>query len=214
MNYNSHRGKRALDLLLASSAIAVLSPLLLALAVLVRILLGRPVLFQQRRPGLHGILFTCLKFRTMQDTRDSGANLHPDAERLTRFGRFLRQTSLDELPELINVLRGDMSLVGPRPLLAKYLPRYTSFQNRRHEVKPGITGWVQVNGRNSLTWGQKFELDVWYVDHWSLSLDLKILWMTLVSVVRSEGISHPGHVTMPEFLGSEGERQEQWNQQT
>lgn len=202
MIHTSYRGKRALDLLLASLAIAILSPLLLAVAVLVRILLGKPVLFRQRRPGLHGLPFTCLKFRTMKETRDPAGNLLPDADRLTGVGSFLRRTSLDELPELWNVLRGDMSLVGPRPLLPAYLPRYTAFQQQRHDVRPGITGWAQVNGRNALSWEQKFELDVWYVGHRSLALDLKILWLTVLIVLRRQGIEHGSHATMPEFLGS------------
>lgn len=202
MIHTSYRGKRALDLLLASLAIAILSPLLLAVAVLVRILLGKPVLFRQRRPGLHGSPFTCLKFRTMKETRDPAGNLLPDADRLTGVGSFLRRTSLDELPELWNVLRGDMSLVGPRPLLPAYLPRYTAFQQQRHDVRPGITGWAQVNGRNALSWEQKFELDVWYVGHQSLALDLKILWLTVLIVLRRQGIEHGSHATMPEFLGS------------
>ena len=202
MIHTSYRGKRALDLLLASLAIAILSPLLLAVAVLVRILLGKPVLFRQRRPGLHGLPFTCVKFRTMKETRDPAGNLLPDADRLTGVGSFLRRTSLDELPELWNVLRGDMSLVGPRPLLPEYLPRYTAFQQQRHDVRPGITGWAQVNGRNALSWEQKFELDVWYVGHRSLALDLKILWLTVLIVLRRQGIEHGSHATMPEFLGS------------
>lgn len=202
MIHTSYRGKRALDLLLASLAIAILSPLLLAVAVLVRILLGKPVLFRQRRPGLHGLPFTCVKFRTMKETRDPAGNLLPDADRLTGVGSFLRRTSLDELPELWNVLRGDMSLVGPRPLLPAYLPRYTAFQQQRHDVRPGITGWAQVNGRNALSWEQKFELDVWYVGHRSLALDLKILWLTVLIVLRRQGIEHGSHATMPEFLGS------------
>jgi sugar transferase EpsL len=197
----SYCGKRAADLLLASLAIAILSPMLLAVGVLVRLFLGRPVLFRQRRPGLHGLLFTCLKFRTMRGTRDSAGKLLPDADRLTSLGSFLRRTSLDELPELWNVIRGDMSLVGPRPLLPEYLPRYNAFQRRRHEVRPGITGWAQVNGRNALTWEQKFKLDIWYVDHQSFWLDVKILWLTLLTVVRRQGIEHGGHATMPEFLG-------------
>lgn len=202
MTHTSYRGKRTADLLLASLAIAILSPLLLVVAVLVRILLGKPVLFRQRRPGLHGLPFTCLKFRTMKDTRDASGNLLPDADRLTRFGSFLRRTSLDELPELWNVVRGDMSLVGPRPLLIQYLPRYTAFQQQRHEVEPGITGWAQVNGRNALTWEQKFELDVWYVKHQSFAIDLTILWLTLMVVLRHEGIEHDSHATMPEFMGT------------
>ena len=198
---NSYCGKRAADLLLASLAIAILSPVLFTVAVLVRLFLGRPVLFRQRRPGLHGLLFTCLKFRTMKETLDSSGKLLPDADRLTFLGSTLRRTSLDELPELWNVLRGDMSLVGPRPLLPEYLPRYNAVQRRRHEVKPGITGWVQVNGRNALTWEQKFELDIWYVDHQSFWLDFRILWLTLLIVVRHQGIEHGSHATMPEFLG-------------
>jgi sugar transferase EpsL len=202
MTHTSYRGKRAADLLLASLTIAVLSPLLFAVAVLVRILLGKPVLFRQRRPGLHGLPFTCLKFRTMNEARDASGNRLPDADRLTRFGSFLRRTSLDELPELWNVVRCDMSLVGPRPLLPQYLPRYTAFQQQRHEVEPGITGWAQVNGRNALTWEQKFELDVWYVKHQTFALDVKILWLTLMVVLRHEGIEHGSHATMPEFLGT------------
>jgi lipopolysaccharide/colanic/teichoic acid biosynthesis glycosyltransferase len=201
MTQISYRGKRTADILLASLAIAILSPVLLVVAILVRIRLGRPVLFRQRRPGLHGLLFTCLKFRTMNDTRDSSGKLLPDAERLTWLGSFLRRTSLDELPELWNVVRGDMSLVGPRPLLPEYLPRYSAFQQRRHEVTPGITGWAQVNGRNALTWEQKFKHDIWYIDHLNFWLDVKILCLTLLTVVRREGIEHDSHATMPEFLG-------------
>ena len=167
--------KRAFDLTLALLALTILSPMIGLIALLVWLELGSPVLFRQQRPGLHGRAFTLYKFRTMTDARDAQANLLPDAERLTPLGRFLRSTSLDELPELFNVLKGDMSLVGPRPLLMRYLDRYTPEQMRRHQVKPGITGWAQVNGRNVLTWEQKFALDVWYVDHASLWLDLKIL---------------------------------------
>lgn len=163
--------------------------------------LGRRVVFSQIRPGLHGRPFTLFKFRTMRDQRDSYGGLLPDEERLTRFGQFLRSTSLDELPELLNVLRGEMSLVGPRPLLMEYLDRYTPNQARRHEVKPGITGWAQVNGRNGLTWEEKFELDVWYVDNWSIRLDLTILWLTVVKVCRREGVTAKGFATMPEFTG-------------
>jgi lipopolysaccharide/colanic/teichoic acid biosynthesis glycosyltransferase len=161
------------------------------------------VLFRQLRIGHREKVFTFLKFRTMTDVRDQTGKLLADEHRLTALGRFLRSTSLDELPQLWNVLKGDMSLVGPRPLLPEYLPRYTAFQRRRHEVRPGVTGWVQVNGRNSLTWEQKFELDVWYVDHRSLWLDARILWMTVLQVLRREGISQAGHATMPEFVGSE-----------
>lgn len=195
-------GKRIFDLVISASALLVLAPLLAVIALLVRIKLGSPVLFRQQRPGLHGEPFTILKFRTMTDARDGEGNLLPDSVRLTPFGRFLRGTSLDELPELINVLRGDMSLVGPRPLLMRYLPLYTPEQMRRHEVRPGITGWAQVNGRNALTWEDKFALDVWYVDHLSLWLDVKTILLTFLKVVRREGISQPGHATMQEFQGS------------
>jgi sugar transferase EpsL len=198
-----HRyGKRALDLALTIPALIVLSPVLLLIALSVRLTLGAPILFRQMRPGLYGKPFTLYKFRTMTDARDAQGNLLPDAARLTPFGRFLRATSLDELPELWNVLKGDMSLVGPRPLLMQYLDRYTPEQARRHEVRPGITGWAQVNGRNALTWEQKFALDVWYVDHLSFGLDLKIIALTLWKILKREGISQPGQATMGEFLGS------------
>lgn len=200
-----HRvGKRLFDLLLAVPTLIVLSPLLTVLALLVRVNLGAPVLFRQTRPGLHGKPFTLYKFRTMTDARDAQGNLLPDAERLTPFGRFLRSTSLDELPELWNVLKGDMSLVGPRPLLMQYLDRYTPEQARRHEVRPGITGWAQVNGRNALTWEQKFALDVWYVDHLSFWLDLKIIALTLWKILKREGISQPGQATVEYFHGNQG----------
>jgi sugar transferase EpsL len=195
--------KRLFDLFASLCALILLSPLLLVLAVLVRSKLGAPVLFRQERPGLGGRPFTMYKFRSMTDARDAAGQLLPDSARLTRFGRFLRSTSLDELPELFNVLRGDMSLIGPRPLLMRYLPRYTAEQMRRHKVQPGITGWAQVNGRNALTWEDKFALDVWYVDHRSWSLDLKILALTLRNVMRREGISQPGHATMEEFFGTQ-----------
>jgi lipopolysaccharide/colanic/teichoic acid biosynthesis glycosyltransferase len=162
--------------------------------------MGKPVLFRQLRIGHREKVFTFLKFRTMTDVRDQTGKLLADEQRLTALGRFLRRTSLDELPQLWNVLKGDMSLVGPRPLLPEYLPRYTAFQRRRHEVKPGITGWAQVNGRNALTWEQKFELDVWYVDNCSIKLDLEILWLTLVKVIRREGINAIGSATMPEYM--------------
>ncbi len=194
--------KRFLDLVLAIIALLLLAPLLFVIALLVRILLGSPVLFRQTRPGMHGRPFTLIKFRTMSDTRDEHGQLLPDEQRLTRFGRFLRATSLDELPELWNVIRGDMSLVGPRPLLMEYLPLYTERQARRHEVRPGITGWAQVNGRNATSWEERFEHDVWYVEHQSLALDLEILVLTVVQVFHRKGISHPGHVTMPKFTGS------------
>ncbi len=199
-------GKRLLDLSLTILALVVFSPFLVAIAVLVRICLGSPVLFSQQRPGLHGKSFVLLKFRTMLDARDSRGKLLPDTERLTRFGQLLRSTSLDELPELVNVLKGELSLVGPRPLLARYLNRYTPEQMRRHEVKPGITGWAQVNGRNAITWEERFKLDVWYVDNQSLWLDLKILAMTLMKVLRRDGISPDGQVTMEEFQGTSGGR--------
>lgn len=194
--------KRALDLVLVVPGIVLLSPLLAALALLVGLRIGRPVLFRQRRPGLHGRPFTLLKFRTMTDARDAQGNLLRDRDRLTRLGRSLRRTSLDELPELFNVLKGDMSLVGPRPLLVEYLDLYSPEQMRRHEVKPGITGWNQVNGRNALTWEEKFALDIWYVDNSSLWLDLKILAITVWKVLTREGVSAPGHATMPPFTGT------------
>jgi len=187
-------------------ALIVCAPVLLAVIpgawALIHLLMGRPALFRQTRIGRGGKPFTFFKFRTMTDARDARGELLPDARRLTRLGRFLRATSLDELPQLWNVLRGDMSLVGPRPLLPQYLPRYDSRQRRRHEVKPGITGWAQINGRNALSWEEKFDLDVWYVDHQSFRLDMKILWLTLLKVLRRDGISQSGHATMPEFMGS------------
>ncbi len=181
-------GKRLLDLIVSCAALVLLAPAIAVAAVLVRICMGRPVLFRQLRPGLHGRAFTCLKFRTMTDARLPSGKLKPDAQRLTLAGRFLRKTSLDELPQLWNVVRGDMSLVGPRPLLMDYLPNYTAEQQRRHDVLPGITGWAQVNGRNAVTFGDRLRLDVWYVDNWSLWLDIKILAETLVAVVRSRGV--------------------------
>lgn len=199
--------KRLIDLFLASLGLFLLLPLLLLLVILIRFLLGSPVIFLQKRPGLHGQLFTIIKFRTMVDRRDMQGKLLPDAERMTRFGSFLRSSSLDELPELINVLRGEMSLVGPRPLMVEYLPRYNADQARRHLVLPGITGWAQVNGRNEISWEEKFRLDVWYVDHQSLSLDFKILFMTLLKVVRRDGISAQGHATMPCFKIEREERE-------
>jgi lipopolysaccharide/colanic/teichoic acid biosynthesis glycosyltransferase len=176
---------------------------MLVIAVLVRVKLGKPVLFSQERPGLRGRPFRLYKFRTMRDLRDADGRLLPDEERLTKFGRFLRASSLDELPEMVNVLKGEMSLVGPRPLLVTYLNRYTPEQARRHEALPGITGWAQVNGRNALTWEDKFCLDVWYVDHQSLWLDVKILFLTLWKALKREGINAPGSATAPEFMGSD-----------
>jgi lipopolysaccharide/colanic/teichoic acid biosynthesis glycosyltransferase/glycosyltransferase involved in cell wall biosynthesis len=199
--------KRAFDLLIGIAALLALSPALVAIAVVIRILLGPPILFRQCRPGLQGQLFTCLKFRTMTEARDAQDQLLPDAQRLTALGRVLRSTSLDELPELINVIRGEMSLVGPRPLLAQYLNRYTPEQMRRHEVKPGITGWAQIHGRNALDWNQKLTLDLWYVDHHSFWLDLSILVRTAGFVLRREGITQRGHPTMPEFLGTSIEQE-------
>jgi lipopolysaccharide/colanic/teichoic acid biosynthesis glycosyltransferase len=193
--------KRILDLLLTVPGFILISPVLAAIALAVRIALGSPVLFRQRRPGFMAQPFTLYKFRTMTDETDSDGNPLPDAARLTSLGRFLRSFSLDELPELFNVLKGEMSLVGPRPLLMRYLERYSAEQARRHEVLPGITGWTQVNGRNANTWEQKFEYDVWYVDHWSLRLDVKILLITLWKVLTREGISQPGQATAEEFKG-------------
>ena len=194
--------KRLFDILVASLALLILLPALLLLAVLILVNMGRPILFSQQRPGLAGRPFTILKFRTMTAQRSQDGELLSDEERLTRIGRFLRATSLDELPTLLNVIRGEMSLVGPRPLLMEYLPLYSKEQARRHHVRPGITGWAQVSGRNALTWEEKFELDVWYVDNRSFWLDLRILWLTLAKVVKREGISHPGDSTMPKFKGT------------
>jgi len=200
-----HWAERMLDILAAGVLLAVASPLLLVLAVVVRVAMGSPVLFRHLRAGQGGRLFTLYKFRTMSDRRDAAGDLLPDGERLTRLGRLLRATSLDELPQLWNVLRGDMRLVGPRPLLPEYLERYTPEQMRRHEVKPGITGWAQVHGRNALTWEERFALDVWYVDHRSLRLDLRILVLTVAKVLRREGIAQDGQATMSPFLGSDRE---------
>lgn len=195
--------KPLFDRLLAVGALILLAPLLLLLALLVRLRLGAPVLFRQRRPGYQGRPFTMLKFRTMTDARDAAGKLLPDDQRLTPLGRFLRSSSLDELPGLINVARGEMSLVGPRPLLMEYLDRYTPEQMRRHEARPGITGWAQVNGRNAISWERKFALDVWYVDHISFWLDLRILALTALRVLRREGISQQGSATMSEFRGTQ-----------
>ncbi len=195
--------KRLFDLALAVPGLILVSPLLLMIAALTWLLHGRPILFRQVRPGYRAAPFTLYKFRTMSEGRAPEGDSRSDAERLTRFGRFLRSFSLDELPELFNVLRGEMSLVGPRPLLTQYLARYTPEQARRHEVLPGITGWTQVNGRNAISWEQKFRFDVWYVDHWSLGLDVKILVITIWKVLRREGISQPGQATAEEFRGSE-----------
>jgi sugar transferase EpsL len=194
--------KRLFDLLFTSLGLLVISPLLLLLALLVAVADGTPVLFRQRRPGLHGRPFILYKYRTMREARDDQGALLPDRQRLTGVGRLLRSLSLDELPELLNVLRGEMSLVGPRPLLMQYLERYTPEQARRHQVLPGITGWAQINGRNAVSWEQKFELDVWYVDHASFWLDVRILAITAWKVFSRQGISQPGHATAEEFMGS------------
>ena len=195
--------KRGLDLLISGCALLVLWPVLLVLVVLVRSKLGSPAIFCQERPGKNGRVFRLYKLRTMTDERDEDGRLLPDEQRLTPFGRTLRSLSMDELPELWNIFRGDMSLVGPRPLLVKYLPLYNAQQARRHEVMPGLTGWAQVNGRNLVTWEDKFTMDVWYVDHISFALDLKILWLTVKAVLRREGISAESSATMEEFQGSE-----------
>lgn len=194
--------KRLFDFTATLLGLIVITPVLLVLGIIARVQLGSPVLFQQVRPGLHGKPFKMFKFRTMSDERDENGCLLPDAKRLTNFGKFLRSTSLDELPELINVLKGEMSLVGPRPLLMEYLPLYSHEQSRRHDVRPGITGWAQVNGRNAISWEEKFRLDVWYVDNHSVWLDLKILWLTFAKVFKREGISQDGQATMEKFRGS------------
>ncbi len=194
--------KNACDRSLAAIALIILSPFFVVLACMIRLRMGRPILFQQARIGFMEKPFTLIKFRSMTDARDFKGALVQDGLRLTPFGQFLRTWSLDELPQLWNVLRGEMSLVGPRPLPTEYLPRYNPRQRRRHEVKPGVTGWAQVNGRNGLSWEEKFNFDVWYVDHRSLLLDGKILCWTMVKIFRREGISQPGHATMPEFLGT------------
>jgi sugar transferase EpsL len=194
--------KPLLEKTLVALGLILISPILLIVAILVRTNLGSPILFSQERPGYQGNPFKMYKFRTMTDQRDPQGQLLPDADRLTSFGKLLRSTSLDELPELLNVLKGEMSLIGPRPLLMRYLDRYTPTQARRHEVKPGITGWAQVNGRNAIDWEKKFELDVWYVDNLSFFLDCKILFLTFQKVFKKEGISQTGQATMQEFMGS------------
>jgi sugar transferase EpsL len=197
--------KRLLDLLLTVLGGLVLLPVVLLIALLVRVTHGAPVLFRQQRPGYRGLPFTVYKFRSMRSDSDAAEGPDSDAQRLTGFGRFLRASSLDELPELYNVLRGEMSLVGPRPLLMKYIDRYTPQQARRHETLPGMTGWAQINGRNNVSWEDKFALDVWYVDHWSLWLDIKILFLTVFKVFAREGINQPGNATAMEFMGSQAE---------
>lgn len=193
--------KRTIDIVFSAVFLVLTFPLWIVIVLLIKLSSGGPALFRQTRPGLHGQPFTLIKFRTMNDAKDADGNPLPDAQRLTTVGNALRKTSLDELPELINVLRGAMSLVGPRPLLMQYLSRYTPEQARRHEVKPGITGWTQVNGRNALAWEEKFKLDVWYVDHRSFWLDAKILLMTVWKILQREGINQPGRATMEEFRG-------------
>jgi len=194
--------KRIFDLITASVGLILLSPFILLTALFVAIFLGTPILFRQKRPGYKGQPFYINKFRTMTDASDSAGNLLPDSQRLTRLGRFLRALSLDELPEIFNILRGEMSVVGPRPLLMEYLERYSPEQMRRHDTYPGLTGWAQVNGRNAITWQDKFALDVWYVDHWSFWLDIKIILLTVWKVVKREGISQPGQATTEYFMGN------------
>lgn len=194
--------KRFIDLLISTIAFIILLPVFLVVAMLLTIANGGKAFFVQPRPGKNEKIFKVIKFKTMNDRRDKDNNLLPDADRITPIGRFVRKTSLDEIPQLLNVIKGDMSLVGPRPLLVQYLPLYSQVQKRRHEVRPGITGWAQVNGRNAIGWDQKFELDVWYVDHVSFGLDLKIIWLTIRKVFKSEGISQQGHATMPFFEGT------------
>ena len=193
--------KRLFDLVLTVPALVVFSPVMAVTALAIWLLEGRPILFRQQRPGLGGKIFTVIKFRTMRSETSPDGRLLPDAARLSRLGRLLRATSLDELPELWNILRGEMSLVGPRPLLVAYLERYSPQQVRRHDVLPGLTGWAQINGRNTVSWDEKFRLDVWYVDHWSLRLDFKILWLTVWKVLKREGINQPGSDTAEEFMG-------------
>lgn len=194
--------KRILDIISSLLAIIILSPLLAVTSVLVKTKLGSPVLFRQERPGKDEKIFTLMKFRTMTDERDENGELLPDEVRLTKFGKFLRSTSIDELPELFNILKGDMSVIGPRPLLVQYLPRYNEHQHRRHEVKPGLSGWAQVNGRNAISWEEKFDFDVEYVDNYSLLMDIKILFMTVVNVLKRDGISSETSATMEEFMGN------------
>ncbi len=196
-------GKRAFDVVVGSMMSVALAPVICVSMILVAVKLGRPVFFRQRRPGLKGQPFEMVKFRSMTDGRDASGKLLPDDQRLTKFGKFLRASSVDEFPELWNVLRGEMSLIGPRPLLIQYLDRYSPEQFRRHDVRPGVTGWAQVNGRNAISWDEKFAFDLWYVDNYSLMVDLKILAMTVLKVVKPSGISAAGHATMPEFQGNE-----------
>jgi lipopolysaccharide/colanic/teichoic acid biosynthesis glycosyltransferase len=194
--------KRILDFILSLAFLLLLCPLILLIAIGVRLSLGAPVLFRQERPGYRGRFFFIYKFRTMTEERNTKGELLPDAQRLPSFGKWLRLTSMDELPQLFNVLKGDLSFVGPRPLLVEYLPLYSEEQSRRHDVKPGITGWAQVNGRNAVDWPKRLAMDVWYVDHRSFLLDLKILWMTMLKVAKREGVSAQGHATVPKFTGN------------
>lgn len=196
--------KRILDIISSLLAIIILSPLLAVTAVLVKTKLGSPVLFRQERPGKDEKIFTLMKFRTMTDERDENGELLPDEVRLTKFGKFLRSTSIDELPELFNILKGDMSVIGPRPLLVEYIPRYNEHQHRRHEVRPGLSGWAQVNGRNTVSWEDKFDMDVHYVDNYSFAMDVKILFMTVLNVLKREGISSETSATMEVFMGTPG----------
>jgi lipopolysaccharide/colanic/teichoic acid biosynthesis glycosyltransferase len=194
--------KRVFDLCMTILGIILLSPILGLISLILFLSQGSPIIFKQKRPGYKGRPFYIYKFRTMTDKKDAEGNLLPDERRITKIGHFLRSMSLDELPELFNILRGEMSLVGPRPLLMQYLARYTPEQARRHDVLPGLTGWAQINGRNILSWEDKFKLDVWYVDHWSLGLDIKIIFLTVFKVIRREGISQPGYITATEFTGA------------
>lgn len=196
--------KRILDIISSLLAIIILSPLLAVTAVLVKTKLGSPVLFKQERPGKDEKIFTLMKFRTMTDERDENGELLPDEVRLTKLGKFLRSTSIDELPELFNILKGDMSVIGPRPLLVEYIPRYNEHQHRRHEVRPGLSGWAQVNGRNTVSWEDKFDMDVHYVDNYSFAMDVKILFMTVLNVLKREGISSETSATMEVFMGTPG----------
>ncbi len=198
--------KRVSDLIISTACFIFFLPLIVLTAVLIRMKLGSPVIFKQMRPGLHGKPFMLYKFRTMTDERDEDGNLLPEHKRLSLFGEVIRKLSLDELPQLVNVMKGEMSLIGPRPLLMKYLPLYTEEQAKRHLVKPGMTGWAQVNGRNAITWEEKFELDIWYVKNQSFLLDCKILLLTIKKVLRSEGINNSSHVTMPDFEGDCGNK--------
>jgi sugar transferase EpsL len=204
MNFSQKLLKQLFDTVMSLIFLVVLSPIFILLGIAILIKLGKPICFKQQRPGLHSKPFVMYKFRTMRNVVDEQGNPLDDAMRLTKFGAFLRKYSLDELPELFNVLKGDMSLVGPRPLLMEYLPLYSKEQARRHEVKPGITGWAQINGRNAINWDDKFKLDIWYVDHQSFWLDLKILFFTIIKTIKKEGINQAGHVTAEKFRGNNG----------